>query len=92
MAPADERQALLRQLPKVDALLDGEPLAPLVSERGRGVVAYHVRRTLGSLRSQLLNETGTAPRLDLPSVSAAVAKNNRDSLTGRPSACSTASP
>ena len=75
MAPADERQALLRQLPKVDTVLDSEPLAALVTEQGRGLVAYHVRRTLDALRTSLLNGGGAAPQLDLASVSTAVAKS-----------------
>lgn len=75
MAPADERKALLRQLPKVDALLDGEPLAALIEARGRGLVAYHVRRTLDGLRAQLLNGSGSVPALDAASVSRAVSQS-----------------
>ena len=71
----NERQALLRQLPKVDALLDGELLADMVGARGRGVVAFHVRRTIDELRGRVLRGNGNMPAVDAESVAQAVIRS-----------------
>lgn len=74
MATGD-RKSLLRQLPKVDALLEGAALADVVEARGRGLVGFHVRRTLERLRSAILSSNGTTPAVDPESVASAVRRS-----------------
>jgi len=78
MAP-DEPKALLRQLPKVDALLEGAALAELIAQRGRGLVTFHVRRTIDAYRARLLNGGDGSP--SAPDISGdAVTRAVMDSL------------
>jgi len=66
---------MLRQLPKVDLVLESQPLRSAVAEKGRGFVAYHVRRTLDALRAELLGGSGPTPPLDTASVGATVQRS-----------------